>query len=99
MKECPNNKKSHSKRTIRKKIIKKLKRIYWRYLARFFYRRMPFIEQIQPIMGRRVKKIIYEQWKKQRMVVIIFNDIWGTALYFTEKGKFTASGPTTRYKG
>lgn len=52
-----------------------------------------FLEQINHIKGMKVKRIT----NNKEQVAIIFNDKFGTALYFTPRGKFNYIGLTTKY--
>lgn len=58
------------------------------------YKMMPFAEIVATFVGRKVKKITNEN----NEVAIIFNDRFGSALYFTKNGKFEYVGVTTKYR-
>ena len=62
-------------------------------------KKMPFIEMVQPLKGLKVNKITITKINDKERVTISFNDKFGTALYFTKKGKFDGLGVTTKYKG
>ena len=85
----------------RKKVMIKNKKNYFcsNDCERKYYikgKEMPFIEQVQPLIGLKVKKITTIELDGKERVAIIFNDRFGTALFFT-KGKFYGMGVTTNY--
>lgn len=58
--------------------------------ASFFY-------QIKPLEGLKIKEISKENIENKDCTKIVFNDKFGTALYFDEKGRFVIQGTTTKY--
>lgn len=53
---------------------------------------MPFLDIMKPFKGKRIKSIEMEG----KLVKILFTDRWGSALYFTKKGKYVCLGITNR---
>jgi len=62
--------------------------------AKIKYKQMPFEEQIAPFVGGRVKKIIRENDE----IMMVFNDRFGSAMFFDLSGNFKCVGVTTKYR-
>ena len=58
---------------------------------------MPIQEQLKPFIGKKCKGIKEIKVGNKIQYALVFNDRFGSALFFNEKGKFECIGATTRY--